>query len=124
MKGETKMPAKKQPNLPLKKEALLPVLKVAELSTCHVTRQDADRLADGEPGPLIAYPYDEGFYVLVPPDLESNSKKVCRFAKEAILEAFSPAMLDVLMLAAKQGFRQVRFDCDSPKVPGLQKFDW
>jgi hypothetical protein len=89
-----------------------------DLSTKHISLEDAGRLALHEMGCLTVYPYEYGFYVLVPQD------DVDETLDDLADQGFSEALRIILRRAYEQGVRMVRFDADGDLVRELEQFDW
>ena len=104
--------------------------KYADVSTMHVTKEDADLLAvdarirSGKRDPripaLIVFGYEEGFFVHVPED-EETFKDGLRMAKR---HGYSKGMLKLLRLARDEGASFLRLDADGEPYGGLRTFDW
>jgi hypothetical protein len=89
-----------------------------DLSTKHISLEDAGRLALLEMGCLTVYPYEYGFYVLVPQD------DVDETLDDLADQGFSEALRIILRRAYEQSVRMVRFDADGDLVGELEQFDW
>lgn len=89
-----------------------------DLSTGHVTQKDME-LLDGDTC-VIAYPYKEGAFVIVPPDLNTELQH-----RQDIVDAgFSVAFLEMLQYAFDAGVLIVRLDADGDQDESLPTFDW
>jgi hypothetical protein len=94
------------------------VYRYWDLSTKHISLEDAGRLALHEMGCLTVYPYEYGFYVLVPQD------DVDETLDDLADQGFSEALRIILRRAYEQSVRMVRFDADGDLVGELERFDW
>jgi hypothetical protein len=94
------------------------VYRYWDLSTKHISLEDAGLLVLLETDRLTVYPYEYGFHVLVPQD------DVDETLDDLADQGFSEALRIILRRAYEQGVRMVRFDADGDLVIGLEQFDW
>lgn len=89
------------------------IFKVLDISTGHITEDDAKRLEANEDR-ITAYSLHEyGWLVYIGEIIENWPKKY-----------WSPAFRKVLRVAKELGCEYVRFDRDGTEYDGLPKFDW
>ena len=99
---------------PIKRPSIPRKHGVAELSTGHITRDDAKLLEKGAvPGQIGAYPY--GFIVLTGAHEKST---------ELLAWGMSHAYVDLLRLLHRRKFYYLFLDRDADLVDGLPAFDW
>lgn len=87
------------------------VMEVPVLSTTHLTEDDNQRLADGEPAPL--FNADAGYILVIE---EDPAVELAEFS--SAFRALVTALRDHL------GYAYVRFDMDGEIIAGLPTFDW
>jgi len=94
----------------------LPKYFVADISTAHITREDAARLDQEAIGhPPVRYPLGEyGWLINVEPSDWVTMKEL----------GYSDALLAILMRCKKENCSFLRLDRDGPTVEGLTVFDW
>jgi hypothetical protein len=87
-----------------------------DISTVHVTRDDTILLdIQCRHNPLTAYKYAEGYFILVPRDINLN---------EMYKYGYSDAFVSILENCVVQEFGILRLDADGTIYDDLVKFDW
>ena len=97
------------------------IVSVLDISTGHITKED-DRLCKeaitNKEGVLIAYGYDEGYFVYVPQtDLDEDLDDIRK-------DGLSVQFCKILRLAAARGIKYVQFDCDGTIYSDLKTYTW
>jgi hypothetical protein len=99
--------------------------KVWEVSTVHITQNDA-ALLETPDSELVAFPYAEGVWVLVPDDdawgdMYDNSRYEDSWFGYV---GFSPAVSHILSIARSHKIRYVRLDADAEIYDFLEEHHW
>lgn len=106
---------------------MIPSQKLADMSTCHVAKDDAGLLdkwaaitADPHAlAPLHVYAKSEyGWYIIVPQDDFAEKAKELREA------GASTSLVRLLRALADDGFTLLCLDRDGEVLPEFPKFDW
>lgn len=94
------------------------ICQYIDISTAHIHQKDAESMADPKTFPGLAYNYEEGAWIHVPvDDTEDQLSYYVDFGS-------SPALINILREAAKQGIGWVRFDRDGEVHENFPTFDW
>lgn len=91
------------------------VFKVLDISTGHMTKEDAEKLSLNDPDKTLglpSYELDEYGWLVYIGEMEDNWANM------------SPEFNKVLTLANDLGCDYVRFDRDGREYPELPSFDW
>lgn len=95
------------------------IFKHADLSTGHITENDAKILTNNSETNLapdvVVYEYEYGFFI---PILDHMDYKQIRSA------GLSEAFVKILKRCKKEGVQLLRLDCDGSEDDKLQKFEW
>jgi len=100
---------------PVLKRRWLHFGKFLDISTGHVTKRDL-RLLKKDDGMLTAYPYAEGCWVHVSPDIKSEAS-LCKLG-------FSEGFAEVYLAAKEAGCWFIRFDCDGYTYEQFPTYRW
>jgi len=119
-------------------KTMLTARKMADVSTCHITRDDCLILeANAEAGsdpcfqnsipafPLRVSKYEYGFYVSVP-SLEDSQQAgtLDDLRKDLLAAGMSEAFITLIHQAMKERFFAVNLDKDGEECEELVKFNW
>lgn len=118
----------------------LQIDKLLDVSTCHITQADSEKLAqdaregdttarrDGLPlaqgakvPPFIVYEYAEGFRVWTGFDDEEYLKDTLKEGREA---GYSEALLNLIKVASDNECRFLLLDRDGQNYEQFPEFDW
>lgn len=96
------------------------VSKMLDVSTCHITCNDAD---------ILSHITDHSFYGLVVYDLSGYGWFVCipedeDVYEEIVEEGFSKHFINILRIAQRNNILYIRFDSDGHIHKGAPTFDW
>lgn len=102
----------------------LPVWIYADLSTCHITKDDSYKFsscAQDTKGqtPCVVYEYEEGFWVYVP----SKQEDLDDYIKNMLAFGFSTAATSLVRLANRQRLAFIRLDSDGTIVSDLEHYE-
>lgn len=106
----------------------LSIHKYADVSTCHITKKDAEileRFADDVPllfthnPPFTVAKYAEGFFIPLGSGNWANEAE-----HDSLSEGLSEEFANLLHHVVEQGAFVLRLDADGDKVDGLPTFDW
>ena len=99
------------------------IVSVLDISTGHITKEDDTFIKEAiarkdSPVPLIAYGYEEGYFVYVPQmDLDEDLDVIRK-------SGLSVQFCKILRLAAARGLKYVQFDCDGTTYSDLKTYNW
>jgi hypothetical protein len=106
------------------------IVKVFEASSCHITKNDDKLLKREDLCSLSVYRVKGGdilYGFLIYTGLEDNTSvdEMKSFSDTAIkTEGYSDALLNLLMMAKRNGCKFLQLDCDGVEYEDLPKFDW
>jgi len=90
--------------------------KFMDISTGHITEEDADLLRRGFNNQLYIIKYDFGDFVLVE---EGDA-----FLNAIVGFGYSGSFLKIIIIAQTMGMAYVRFNADAPMLDGLERYEW
>jgi hypothetical protein len=96
----------------------LPTLKYVDLSTAHITGEDAKLLGDPDvrdAAGLAVYENEYGFFIPVPPVGDYFTGRA---------DGFSEEFCNLVQFCQEQDIELIRLDRDAQVVVGLPTFDW
>jgi hypothetical protein len=100
---------------PVLKRRQLQFGKYLDISTGHMADRDMELLKKDD-GPLAVYPYTEGYWVHVSPDIK-NEAALCKLG-------FSEGFAKVYLAAKRAGCWFIRFDCDGFMYERFLAYEW
>lgn len=77
------------------------------LTTAHLRKETAQRMADGELD-ILCYPNEYGAFIYVGDEQHTTH----------------PELQAIIVAAQADGIVWLKFDCDAAEVPGLEIFEW
>lgn len=99
----------------------------ADVSTCHISKEDRDRLHEfaleevhGGSAPITVAEYQYGFFISVPGEM--MDKEELETLREEL--GFSDALLALMAHCSDKGIHVIRLDADAHASDDLPKFDW
>jgi hypothetical protein len=116
------------PGMPRK---ILADARMCSVSTSHITWRDNELLLEinkmsDDFHDLVFYNKEDGYFVFVNRDIiQENVPKNQYNVKEALLRfGFGQQFIDLLCLAAKEGYWWILLDAQDTPTSGLPTFDW
>ena len=98
----------------------LEIFRVWDISTCHISKEDADRLPAS--GNLSADPYREGCWVCVPDKAELADEQF--MTRLQVDDKLTPSIGLILTIAESKGIGWIRLDSAGPIYDFLPVYHW